>query len=111
MKYTLSKESSQDTYWNGEKSLPDEINVLQFHPQMAEFELLSVICTLHGFVTAFDLLSGSSTHTEKDKDIEAVLIAFQNYLHPRMPLSRYTGDEKRMRALTDRKIIPIESPL
>jgi hypothetical protein len=78
---------------------------------MAEFELLSVICTLHGFVTAFDLLSGSSTNTEKDQDIESVLTAFQNYLHPRMPLSRYTGDEKRMRALTDKKIVPIESTL
>lgn len=97
MRFTLHKEKDPTTFWNGQKGLPDEINVLQFHPQMAEFELLSVLCALHGFVTAFDILTGSESGSEKDADINSVMEAFQAYLWPRMPLSHYTGAEKRMK--------------
>ena len=109
MKYTLS--SSPASYWNGTKPLPAEINVLHPHPHMAEFELLSMICTLHGYITAFDLLTGSESGTEKDADINSVLSAFQHYLSPKMPLSHYTGDDKRAKIIpeSNRKKIPIES--
>jgi hypothetical protein len=97
MKFTLYKGGKQSQeYWNGTKPLPDEINVMSYHIQMAEFELLSILSTLHGYISAFDLLTGSDTNTEKDKDINAVLTAFQMYIHPKMPLSRYTDSEKRM---------------
>jgi hypothetical protein len=95
MKFTLHKNQPPSQYWNGLKPLPDEINVISYHPEMSEFELLSIICTLHGFVTAFDILTGSDPDTEKDKDIVSVLTAFQNYLHPKMPLSHYSNLEVR----------------
>jgi hypothetical protein len=98
MKYILHKKQSPSEYWNGLKSLPDEINVLSHHPQMSEFELLSIICTLHGFVTAFDLLSGSNPETQKDKDFISVLTAFQNYIYPKMPLSHYSNEELRTKS-------------
>ena len=109
MKYTLSSASS--SYWNGTKPLPSEINVLHPHPHIAEFELLSMICTLHGYVTAFDILTGSESETEKDADITAVLTAFQHYLSPKMPLSHYTGDDKRAKSMPEshRKKVPMES--
>ena len=53
------------TPWHGQKPLPGEINTVQNQPQMAEFELLSVIATLHG-ITAFDILTGAEEGTEKD---------------------------------------------
>lgn len=95
MKYILSKMKPTTEFWNGVKLLPPEINVISYVPQMAEFELLSVICTLHGFVNAFDILTGSDPGTEKDKDINAVMTAFQLYLLPRMPMSNYSDSEKR----------------
>lgn len=64
---------------------------------VAEFELLTILCSLHGFVTAFDILTGAAEGTEKDKDIDAVMSAFQMYLYPRMPLSNYGGNDKRMK--------------
>ena len=76
---------------------------------MAEFELLSIICTLHGFVTAFDILTGSESGTEKDADITSVLTAFQHYISPKMPLSHYTGADKRTKPLGDKKVTPIDS--
>jgi hypothetical protein len=64
---------------------------------MAEFELLSIIAALHGYVTAFDILSGADPHSEKDDDITSVMTAFQMYISPKMPLSNYSGKDKRMK--------------
>ena len=111
MKFILHKEQLPSQYWNGQKPLPNEINVLSYHPQMSEFELLSIICTLHGFVTAFDLLTGSDPDTEKDKDIISVLTAFQNYIYPKMPLSHYTNIELRSKLITSPiPKVPIQPP-
>jgi hypothetical protein len=82
------------TSWHGQKPLPTEINTLQNQPQMAEFELLSVIATLHG-ITAFDILTGAEEGTEKDRDIGEVLGAFQAFIMPKMPHSNYTGKDTR----------------
>lgn len=108
MKFILNKNQLPSEYWNGIKSLPDEINVMSYQPQMSEFELLSIICTLHGFVTAFDLLTGSDPNTEKDKDIVSVLTAFQNYIHPKMPLSHYSDKEVRSKSIS---FIPHKYPI
>ena len=97
MKFTLSTQKSPSEYWNGSKALPPEINVVHFHPCMAEFELLSIIAALHGYVTAFDILSGADPHSEKDDDITSVMTAFQMYISPKMPLSNYSGKDKRMK--------------
>jgi hypothetical protein len=80
--------------WHGQKPLPTEINTVQNQPQMAEFELLSVIATLHG-ITAFDILTGAEEGTEKDRDIGEVLGAFQAFIMPKMPQSNYTGKDTR----------------
>lgn len=95
-KFTLSKSKNTNLYWNGKSSLPDEINVLSYHPIISEFELLSLICGLHGYLTAFDILTGANPETEKDKDINAVMTAFQMYLYPKMPLSNYSSSDKRI---------------
>lgn len=109
MKYTLYKKAEQ-SYWNGLKPLPDEIFVIHSQPQHAEFELLSIIAGLHGQITAFDMITGSETGTEKDADINAVLNAFQHYIYPRMPLSMYTSSEKRIKPSSSTKsIVPNES--
>lgn len=105
MKYTRSR----DIEWNGTKPLPTEINVMSYDTQSAEMELLSIICRLHGHMTAFDLLTGAETDTEKDKDIGLVLTAFQAYISPRMPLSHYTSADKRIKPMrTDQPIVPID---
>lgn len=111
MKFILNKEKSINEYWNGKRTLPDEINVMSYVPQMAEFELLSVISTLHGYVNAFDVLTGADEGTEKDKDINAVMTAFQMYLLPKMPLTGYSGkSDKRIQDTTSsQKIIPIDT--
>jgi hypothetical protein len=98
VKFTLDKTKNVKEYWNGEKSLPDEINVMSYHPVMSEFELLSIICALHGYLTAFDILTGADSNTEKDKDINSVMTAFQMYVSPKMPLSNYSATDKRMKA-------------
>ena len=85
---------SAQTPWHGRKPLPAEINTVQNQPQMAEFELLSVIATLHG-VTAFDILIGAEEESEKDRDIGEVLGAFQAFIKPKMPQSNYTGKDMR----------------
>lgn len=105
MKFTRTGGTSD---WNGIKPLPSEINVISYQPQMAEFELLSILCTLHGYVTAYDLLTGSAPDTEKDADITSVLTAFQSYLAPKMPLSNYTESDKRSKPPTDKKRHPID---
>jgi hypothetical protein len=104
MKYTLH----QPCTWNGQQALPAEINVIHSHPQMAEFELLSMICALHGYVSAFDILTGAEQGSEKDIDLSAVQEAFQAYLFPKMPLSHYSGSDKRNKPI-DKKRNPIES--
>jgi hypothetical protein len=108
MKYTLSKTKAIADYWNGNRSLPEEINTQHYNPLMSEFELLAVICALHGFVNAFDLITGAEPDTEKDRDINAVMTAFQMYLFPKMPLSKYSGSsEKRNIFPENTKINPI----
>ena len=92
MKFTVSKQ----IIWNGIKPLPLEINTVQNHQDLAEFELLSVIAVLHG-ITAFDILTGATEDSEKDKHINEVLEAFQAYITPKMPLSNYTGSDKRIK--------------
>ena len=49
-------------------------NVLSYDPIMSEFELLSIICSIHGYVTAFDILTGGNTDSEKDVDINIIFI-------------------------------------
>ena len=85
---------SAQTPWHGRKPLPTEINTVQNEPQMAEFELLSVIATLHG-ISAFDILIGAEEESEKDRDIGEVLGAFQAFIKPKMPQSNYTGKDVR----------------
>lgn len=95
MKYTLTKDKLPSSYWNGAKSLPDTIHVISQNIHVAELELLTILCTLHGHVTAFDILTGAEPATEKDADLNSVLTAFQQYVYPKMPLSNYTGEDKR----------------
>jgi len=110
MKFTLNKEKAITTYWTGKGDLPNEINVISYHPIISEFELLSIICALHGYLTAFDIMTGADSNTEKDKDINAVMTAFQMYISPKMPLSNYSGSDKRITLTKEpTKIIPVES--
>ena len=111
MKYTLNTSKHPSQYWNGLKPLPTEINVMSYQPEMSEFELLSIICSLHGYVTALDLLTGSEPNTEKDNDISSVHTAFQMYLYPRMPLSKYNGstDKRIINSEKNKNIIPVSS--
>jgi len=96
MKYTLKTTRDPTQYWNGTRTLPAEIHVIGHDRDATEWELLRILCSLHGYLTAFDILMGGEPHTEKEADIVAVLTAFQHYLYPKMPLSRYTGSDKRM---------------
>lgn len=95
MKFVLSKDKLPASYWNGIKPLPDTIYVISPNPHVAELELLTTICTLHGHVAAFDILTGAEPNTEKDADLNSVLIAVQQYVFPKMPLSYYTSADKR----------------
>ena len=109
MKFTLNTDKQPSQYWNGKDALPNEINVMSYHPTISEFELLSIICALHGYLTAFDIMTGADPDTEKDRDIAAVLTAFQMYISPKMPLSNYSGSDKRIIAAKEPlKITPIE---
>ena len=108
MKFTLSN-NNKAFEWNGKDALPNEINVMSYHPIISEFELLSIICARHGYLTAFDIMTGADSNTEKDKDINAVMTAFQMYIHPKMPLSNYSGSEKRINKTKEpAKITPID---
>jgi len=108
MKY-VRDETHTVSFWNGVRPLPREINVLSYHDSMAEFELLSILCALHGFVTAFDILSGAHEGTEKDTDITAVMTAFQCYIAPKMPLSNYSNTDKRKKLVSERQRLPLSS--
>lgn len=108
MKFTLHHHKAPSVYWNGAKPLPADIHVMSYEVAVAEFELLAILCSLHGFVTAFDILTGAETGTEKDKDIDAVMTAFQMYVHPRMPLSNYGGNDKRMKPNAALRSTPID---
>jgi hypothetical protein len=96
MKYTLAHDKAPSSYWNGEKPLPPTIHVVSHTIHVAELELLTILCTLHGKVTAFDILTGAEPETEKDADLNAVLTALQQYVYPKMPLSNYTDSDKRV---------------
>jgi hypothetical protein len=63
---------------------------------LAEFELLSVLAVLHG-ITAFDILTGAMEGSEKDRDINEVLDAFQIYIKPTMSTSNYTSKDIRIK--------------
>lgn len=92
MKFTLHKgRQAPAEYWNGRQPLPDELHVISPVVTLSEFELLTLLCTLHGWLTPFDLLTGAEPDTEKDRDMVAILTALQWYVYPRMPLTRYTG--------------------
>lgn len=109
-KFTLNNSKNSSDYWNGKLPLPDEINVMSYDPVVSEFELLSLIAALHGYLTAFDVITGANSDTEKDKDITAVLTAFQMYIYPKMPLSNYSASDKRIKpSEVTIKIKPIES--
>lgn len=97
-KFTLNKSKNTIDYWNGNTILPNEINVISYHPIISEFELLSLICTLHGNLTPFDILTGANSDTEKDNDITSVMTAFQMYIYPKMPLSNYSNSDKRIKS-------------
>ena len=96
MKYTLTTDKPSSSYWNGEKPLPSNIHVISHDIHVAELELLTILCMLHGKVTAFDILTGAEPNTEKDTDLNAVLTALQQFVYPKMPLSNYTGSDKRV---------------
>jgi len=99
MKFTLATHRQPPAeYWNGAEALPAEIHVPSGQTRLAEFQLLSLLGTLHGHLGAYDLLMGAESGSEKDRDIVAVLTAFQWYLYPRMPAARYTAGEKRLSA-------------
>ena len=97
-KFTLNRAKNPAEYWNGKGVLPAEINVMSYHPIISEFELLSLICALHGYLTAFDILTGADSNSEKDTDINAVMTAFQMYIYPKMPISNYSAKDKRITA-------------
>ncbi len=106
MKFILNGGKSVES-WNGKSSLPNEINVISNEVQKAEFDLLGIICSLHSHVTAFDLLTGADGESEKDTDINAIMIAFQAYIYPKMPLSNYNSHDKRIKS-TSIKQTPIK---
>ena len=97
MKFTLCQTRQKVAeYWNGRQALPDELHVTSPVIGIAEFQLLALICALHGGMSPFDLLTGSEPDTEKDRDMVAVLTAFQWYVHPRMPLTAYSASGARI---------------
>lgn len=108
MKFTLHNEKHPSTFWNGNKPLPVDIHVISYDHSVAEFELLTILCSLHGFISAFDILTGANPDSEKDKDIEAIMTAFQLYLFPKMPISNYDTKDKRMKSMTLFKLQPIQ---
>ena len=111
-KFTLNKAKNSTEFWNGKKGLPDEINVMSYDPIISEFELLTLICALHGYITAFDILTGANSDTEKDKDITSVLTAFHMYILPKMPLSNYSSSDKRIKPNdTNIPVKPIDSKI
>lgn len=95
-KFILNKASNTNIVWNGISSIPNEINVISSDPIIAEFELLAIICGLHGYITAFDILIGADIDTEKAADIDSVLAVFQQYIYPKMPISNYYSSDKRI---------------
>lgn len=95
MKFTLNGNTCNT--WNGNTPLPNEINVISYDPIISEFELLSIICALHGYVTAIDILIGANIDSEKDNDINSVLDAFKLYISPNMPISNYNNVDKRIK--------------
>lgn len=107
-KFTLNRSKNPTEYWNGKSGLPAEINVMSYHPIISEFELLSLICSLHGYLTAFDILTGGDSNSEKDKDINAVMTAFQMYTFPKMPISNYSASDKRINSASSMTIKPID---
>jgi hypothetical protein len=93
MKYTLSG----PTKWNGQQPLPQEIYTHQPTALLSEFELLGILCGLHGHVSAMDVMTGAEQGTEKDADLDVILTTFQAYCLPRMPLMMYDKNDRRIR--------------
>lgn len=91
--YTLHTAPAQ---WNGRRPLPSTIHVINPDPILAEWELLTILAGLHGWVCAYDVLMGAEQGSEKDTDLAILLDAFRAYIGPqRMPFSRYTLDDRR----------------
>lgn len=103
MKFTRHGHTEPATYWTGIRPLPAEINVISHDLVMAEWELLTIIGMLHGRVSPYDIMTGADQGTEKDDDITSILNAFHNYVHPRMPISRYTPADTRIKPKTEDK--------
>jgi hypothetical protein len=96
MKFLLYRsQQTPSEYWNGRQALPDELSVQSPTHGLGEFQLLALLCSLHGGMSPYDLLTGSEPDTEKDRDMIAILTAFQWYVYPRMPLTAYTASGKR----------------
>lgn len=104
MKFTLKEKF----LWNGKTELPDEINVMSYHPVMSEFELISVICALHGYLTAFDIMTTSDSKSEKYNDIQSVMTAFKLYLFPKMPISNYSNSSRIQLINETSKVTPVD---
>lgn len=97
MRFTLYRiRQPPSEYWNGKQQLPDELHVTSPTISIAEFQLIALLCSLHGWITPYDLLTGTDENTEKDRDIVAILTAFQWYVYPRMPLAGYSASGKRI---------------
>jgi hypothetical protein len=97
MKFQLHRlQQDPSQYWNGRQALPDELTVQNPSLRMAEFQLLTLVCSLHGGMSPYDLLTGSEQDTEKDRDMIAILTALQWYVYPRMPLTAYSPSGRRL---------------
>ena len=104
MKFTLKEK----ILWNGKTELPDDINVMSYHHVMSEFELLSVICALHGYLTAFDIMTNSDPESEKYNDVQSVMAAFKMYLSPKMPISNYSNSSRVQLINETSKVTPVD---
>ena len=97
MKFSRQTDVDPSTYWNGYHPLPIDINVVSHDMVTAEWELLVMLGRLHSHLSPYDLMSGADQGTEKDKDISSVMTAFHAFIYPRMPISRYTNTDARIK--------------
>lgn len=97
MKFSRDTSVDPSTYWNGMHPLPVDINVVSHDMVTAEWELFMMLGRLHGHVSPYDILTGADQGTEKDKDITNILTAFHAFIYPRMPVSRYTPNDVRIK--------------
>lgn len=108
MKFTRQTDVDPSTYWTGSHVLPVEINVISHDLVTAEWELLIMLGRLHGYMTPYDIMTGADQGTEKDKDITSIMTAFHAFIYPRMPVSRYTSSDVRIKP-SDSKHVKLKS--